>query len=115
MAAHLVSGSEIHRRNRILRILSLPEDRHNPPTLAVIHQLNAVDAALKRFRVVLRMPRFVSAEDVRDIAEALDLPRSLALEKSFLLKQSAGRRAPEIKRDRKRSQSRFPAGPEITS
>ena len=86
----LISASEIHRRNRILFVFTLPEDRHNPPTLAVVHQLNAVDAALKGFRVVFRMAGFISAKDMRDVAEPLYLPRRLALEKSFLLKKRAG-------------------------
>ena len=38
---------EIFLRQGMLLVLALPENRDNPPALAVIHQLNAVDAALK--------------------------------------------------------------------
>src|SRR6266436_5155079 len=48
-----ISASQIHRRNWILFVFTLPEDRHHPPTLAVVHHLNAVDAALKWLHVVL--------------------------------------------------------------
>jgi len=37
----------------VLVVLTLPENRRNPPTLSIIHQLNAVNAARERFFVVL--------------------------------------------------------------
>ncbi len=67
MLLWLVLVFEVSVRQRVLFVFAFPEDGHHPPTLAVIHQLNAVDAALKRLRIVFIVTRFVGAEDVRDI------------------------------------------------
>src|SRR4051812_45172814 len=64
--------------------LSLPEDGHDPPTLAVIEQLKTVDAARERL-VARRMARFVCAEDLRDVSPLLGATRDLFLEKPLRL------------------------------
>src|SRR5436190_1357221 len=71
-------------RQRSSLVFALPKDRHNPPALTVVHQLNAVDAALKRFRVVWRMARFISTEGVRNLAKLFDSARGFAFVKILL-------------------------------
>src|SRR5207248_42426 len=81
----LIPTSQIFRRQRILVVLSLPEHGHDPPTLPIVHQLNAVDAARERLGIVSFVTRLVSAEDVRNVAELLKPSRDFAFEKSVLL------------------------------
>ena len=73
---------------RCLLVLSLPEDRHNPPALAVVHQLDAVDATLKRLGVVWRVSRFIGAKDVRDLTKLFSLARGLSFVKTFFLRKA---------------------------
>src|ERR1035438_2912783 len=62
--------------NRAPLALRIPENRHDLPNIAVLHQLKTVDAARKRF-VPGRAPRFIGAEYVGDIPKRLDPPRHL--------------------------------------
>ena len=79
---------EILFRQRRLLVLGLPKDRNNPPTLTVVHQLNAVDAALKRLGVLWRVSRFIGAEGVCNLAKLFGLPRGLAFVKTFLFEKT---------------------------
>ena len=78
---------EVLLRQRIFLVFSLPEYSDDPPTLAVIHQLHAVNSTLKRFRVVRTVARFVGAENVSNVAKHFRLPRCLLFVKAFLLKK----------------------------
>ena len=78
---------EVSFGQRILFVLTLPEDRHNPPALAVVHQLNAVDTSLKRLRIIWSVARLIGTEDVSYLAEHLCLPRCFFLVKAFLLEK----------------------------
>jgi len=49
----------------------VPEDAEDPPTRAVVEELNAVDAADEGL-VAGGVARFVAAEDLGDVAEAFD-------------------------------------------
>src|SRR6266478_1285633 len=78
---------EILLRQRILFVLTLPEDRHHPPAVSVVHQLNAIDPSLKRFRVAWCVARFVSTENVRNLAKRFQLPCSLLLIETLFFKE----------------------------
>jgi len=80
---------QILLRRWILLVLALPKDRHDQPALAVVHQLNAIYAALKGARIVGAVARFVGTEDVRDLAEYFNLARRLAFVESLLFKSCA--------------------------
>src|ERR1035437_181165 len=68
------------RRYLVPRPLAVPVDRHHPPARAVVVQLDAVDPARERLRVVGRVPRLVRAEGLRDVAVGLRGARDLLLE-----------------------------------
>lgn len=70
--------------------LVLPAGGGDPPTSAVVNELNAVDAALDDWTVLL-IATFVGAEDVGDVAEALGDTMELALEKPALHESVVGR------------------------
>lgn len=70
----------------------LPIDGHDPPAIAVVEQLNAVDPAHERFRIVYGVARFVRAPDVRDMPELFRAPRNFALKESVLLQVIADAR-----------------------
>ena len=70
--------------------LALPVDRHDPPAPAVVHELDAIDAALEGFGVVRLMARLIRAEDVRDVTELLGAARALALEETFRREDGCG-------------------------
>jgi hypothetical protein len=94
---------------------------------------------LERLRLIFRVTRFIGAENMRDVSERFGAACSFSFKKSILLKERpialgvvfpvitrepaspVGRtpvgikRAPGMKSERKRSQWRFPVGPEITS
>src|SRR5581483_2171861 len=88
--AYLYLFSQVLRRNRVLRRLRLPHDRHDPPALAVVYQLKAVDAALKGLIIAGVVARLVGAEHLSNVAELLNFVRNAALEKSFLLEKWSG-------------------------
>src|SRR5579863_4276767 len=56
---------------RIARALLVPEDADDPPAIAVIEKLNAVDAARERL-AARSAARFIAAENLRDVAELFD-------------------------------------------
>src|SRR4051812_29423795 len=78
---------QIFRWNRRVRRFCLPHDGHDPPAFAVVHQLKAVDAALKRLRVLNMVARLISAEHVSDVAVMIDLVGHAALKESFLFQE----------------------------
>jgi hypothetical protein len=55
------------------RGLFIPENAQYPPALAVIEELHAVDAPCEWLSVGRRVPRFIAAEDLRNISETLNL------------------------------------------
>lgn len=87
MAAILVSRPQIFRGQLVLVIFGLPENSQNPPALSVVHHLNAVDAARKWLGIVLRVTRFVGAEQVRDVGELFRAARDLAFEEPILFQE----------------------------
>src|SRR6185503_15472139 len=88
------------RRNRGIRTLGLPVHGHNPPSRAVVQQLNAVDTARERLGVVGLATRFIRAEPVRDGAEGLAGPRDLALEEAVALQIGTRRARVLVRRHR---------------
>src|SRR2546423_13643613 len=71
----LACALKILFRERHLRRLGLPEDADDPPALAVVHQLDAVDAARERLRVVGLVAALVPAPGVGDVGVGIDAPR----------------------------------------
>lgn len=63
----------------------LPIDGNDPPTTAIIKELDTVDPAHKRFGIFRGMTRFVRAPEMRDMPELFGAPRNLFFEKSVLL------------------------------
>src|SRR6516162_2151455 len=59
----------------IIRVFRLPEDSDNPPAFAIVHQLDAIDPAGKRFGIGGIASRFIRAENMRDVAEDFSLAR----------------------------------------
>src|SRR2546421_8137519 len=62
-------------RERRVRRLGFPEDADYPPTLAVVHQLYAVDAARERLRVIGLVSALVCAPGVGDLGRGIDAAR----------------------------------------
>src|SRR5678815_1591628 len=77
-------------RDRGVGSRGIPEDRHDPPPRAVVHELDAVDAAGERLRILLGVARFVGAEELRDVSERIRLAADLAFEEAILLEVRAG-------------------------
>src|SRR5208337_3852024 len=77
------------RRQGISRSLRVPQDRLHPPPLAIIQQLNAVDAALEG-RVRYTATRSVAAENLRDASKALGPVHDGFFVKRFLGKDHTG-------------------------
>src|SRR5437588_12766824 len=73
----LACALKILLRERRARRLGFPEDADHPPTLAVVHQLYAVDAARERLRVVGLVAALVCAPGVDDVAVGFDAARDL--------------------------------------
>src|SRR5882672_8468497 len=78
-------------RERIVGALLVPEDADNPPALAIVGQLDAVDAAGEG-RLTGGAAGFVAAEDVGDVAKRLDAADDRTLEKTVLCEIAAGAR-----------------------
>src|SRR5260370_37265854 len=78
---------EVPLRQRILFVLTLPENCHHPPACSVVHQLNAIDPSLKRFRVSESVARFVGTEDVRNPAKGFEPPCNLLFIKTLLIEE----------------------------
>src|ERR1700726_714411 len=94
---------EIFFRNRALRALLLPVNTHDPPTTAVMEQLNAVDPAHEWFGIVSFVARFVRAPDMRDAIELFGATRNFLLEESVFLDMiaDAGDKAVDVQQLRR--------------
>jgi len=68
---------------RIIRALFVPEDANDPPALAVVEELKAVDAA-REGRFAEGVAGFVAAEDLGDVAEGFDAAVDGRFEKTVL-------------------------------
>jgi len=77
---------EIFLRNRVLRALVLPVNGQDPPPLAVIEKLKAVNAAHERRGIAWIMTRFVRAPNMSDPAKLFGAPRNFCLVKALLKK-----------------------------
>lgn len=73
---------------RIIRALFVPEDADDPPALAVVEKLKAVDAA-REGRFAEGVAGFVAAEDLSDVAEGFDAAVDGRFEKTVLEEVSA--------------------------
>src|SRR5688572_11826206 len=73
---------------RMVRGLGRPGDAQHPPALAVVEQLDRVDAAEERLFVRQLLARLESGEYVRDVAEAVHGPGDLLLVGSFALEEA---------------------------
>ena len=80
---------EVFLRQHCLLRLTFPEDTDDPPSLTVVHQLDAIDSTLKRLRVFLLMARFVGAKGLRDVPVLLCAACYFSLEESVLFKELA--------------------------
>src|SRR5260370_11936514 len=78
---------EVPLRQRILFVLTLPEDCHHPPAISVVHQLNTIDPSLKRFRVARCVARFVGTENVRNLAKRFQLSCNLLFIETLFIKE----------------------------
>jgi hypothetical protein len=65
----------------------LPVNVNYPPALSVVEHLNAVDAAHKRFGIVLVVARLINAPDMGYVAKLFGAPRDLLFVESVLLKE----------------------------
>ena len=68
----------------MLRALVLPVNGHDPPAIAVVEQLDAVDSAHERFGIVVFVTRLVRAPDMCDVTELLAATRNFLFEESIL-------------------------------
>src|SRR5260370_6677962 len=73
-------------------ILVLPVDRQNPPALAVVEKLNAVDSAHEWFRIVRVVARLVGAPHVRDLTKLLNTTRDFLFVESIFLENRVSSR-----------------------
>ena len=71
----------------MLRTFLLPVNAHDPPTGAVVEQLNAVYPTHKRLGIIRIVTRFVSAPHVSNPAKLFGSPRGLLFVKSSFLKK----------------------------
>src|SRR6476659_5585030 len=88
LCVELIPTSQIFSRQRVLFVFTLPEHRNDPPALAVVHQLNAVDAAREWLFFVFGVARFVSAEEVGNTAEFFDAPGHFTFKETVLFHES---------------------------
>ena len=78
---------QIFRWDGIIRVFRLPEDGDDPPAFAIVHQLDAIDPAGKRFGIVSIASRFIRAENMRDVAEDVGLPRDFFFKEAVLFQR----------------------------
>src|SRR6267378_3681953 len=76
---------------RIIGTLFVPEDADNPPALAIVGQLETVDAAGEG-RFTGGAAGFVATEDLGDVAKRLHAAHDRAFEKTVLCEIAAGAR-----------------------
>ena len=77
---------------RVIGALFIPENADDPPALAVVEKLKAVDAA-REGRFASGVARFVTAEDLSDVAEGLDAVHDRVFEETVLEEVTAGARS----------------------
>lgn len=77
---------------RIVRALFIPENTDDPPALAVVEKLKAVDAARER-RFASSVARFVAAEDLSDVAKGLDAIHDRVFKETVLEEIAASARS----------------------
>jgi len=68
----------------MLRAFVLPIYAHDPPASAVVEQLNAVNSAHKRLRIIGVVARFVRAPNVSNAPKLFRPPRNLLFKKTAL-------------------------------
>src|SRR5215813_7310452 len=66
-------------RDRVVGALAVPGERDDPPSGAVVHELDRMDAAVDRLGIPRRVARLERRKDLADFAEALLLPRHFVL------------------------------------
>src|SRR5581483_3853545 len=79
-----LASLQIFFRNWIFVAFLLPIDIYDPPAMAVVKQLDAVDSAHERFEILLVMTRFVRTPYVSDVSELFGVPGDFLFEKSVL-------------------------------
>ncbi len=75
---------KIFFRNWILCTFLLPIDVYDPPASAIVKQLDAVNSARERLRIVRVMTRFIDAPDVSDVSELFSASGNFLFERSVL-------------------------------
>ena len=81
------SRLKIFLRNLMFRALVLPVNGQDPPALAVIKKLKAVDATHERRGIAWIMTRLVRAPNVSDPAKLFGAPGDFCFVKTFLKKR----------------------------
>lgn len=89
LGSTLFAGQEL-ARDRVVRLLALPQKGNDPPSGAVIHELQRVDAAIERLLVLGVVLRFVGAEHVGHAAKGVNVATNLPFEEAFLLHDRGG-------------------------
>src|SRR6266851_1176283 len=75
--------------NRVIGPLFVPKNAYDPPALAIVRQLKAVDAT-GGGRFTRSVPGFVTAKDMGDVAKGLNAADDRTFEKTMLRKVTAG-------------------------
>src|SRR2546427_6228679 len=81
LTTRLLDGKFLWKR--IASTLLVPQNAHDPPAVAVIEQLNAVDAASEG-RLSGSVPGFIAAKNLRDVSIGLNATHDGALEEGVL-------------------------------
>ena len=79
-----LASLQIFFGNWIRYAFLLPKDIYDPPTVAIVKQLDGVNSAAERFRIVFVMTRFIRAPDMSDVSELFGAPGNFFFEKSVL-------------------------------
>src|SRR5437879_9741268 len=82
LTTRLLDGKFLWKR--IASTLLVPQNAHDPPAVAVIEQLNAVDAAGEG-RLSGSVPGFMAAKNLRDVSKGLNGTHDGALEEGVLV------------------------------
>src|SRR5438093_1305055 len=72
--------------NWVLCTFLLPKDVYDPPAIAIVKQLYAIDPSHERFGIVRIVTRFVRAPDLSDVSELFGAPGNFLFEKPMLSK-----------------------------
>lgn len=76
----------------VVGALFIPENTDDPPALAVVEKLKAVDPA-REGRFASSVTRFVAAEDLSDVTESLDAVHDRVFKETVLEEVAAGARS----------------------